>query len=292
MESLNTLNGVQSGAVDPSTQNPVNAGASEVVTPKAGAGVASETKTAETAKPTEPATAAKQGAKEADKPKQTKEENAAIAEMRRKYQEAQRQLDEARREREKVDGTLAKYYGATGATLSDKADEITARSLGISVEELRAREAVEARKLDALVEKHPKFQELAAKLTDAEQREQERVAKEAKEIRAKDLAAIKAAFPDETAEAVDELGEQFRAMRYLGVDALTAYNAIRATRKLAEPEPKPEPPAMGAVGEQSAPEPEFYSSEELAKLDKNPKLLDDPKTLAKAIKSLTRLKQK
>lgn len=285
MEDLNALNGVQAGVVDPSTKTPDNAGASGVVDPKAGEGKPSEPKAAETAKPAEPATAAKQTAKEADKPKQSREENAAIAEMRRKYQEAQRQLDEARREREKVDGALTKHFGATGDSITDKVDALAAKALNISVDELRARDAIEAQKNKERVKQDPEY------VAVTKERDELRT-RFAELLYAQDLAAIKAAFPDETAETVDDLGEDFRMLRVKKGDPIKAYKMVRAARDVVEPEPKPEPPAMGAVGEQSTPEPEFYSADELARLDKNPKLLDDPKTLAKAIKSLSRLKQK
>lgn len=285
MENLNTLNGVQSGVVDPTTKTPDSAGASGVVDPKAGVGAASEPKAAETVKPAEPATAAKQGAKEADKPKQTKADNAAFAEMRRKTQELQRQLDEARREREKVDSALTKHFGATGESITDKVDALVAKALNISVDELRARDAIEAQKAKERVKQDPEY------VAVTKERDELRT-RFAELLYAQDLAAIKAAFPDETAETVDDLGEDFRMLRVKKGDPITAYKMVRAARDVAEPEHKPEPPAMGAVGDQSTPESEYYSADELARLDKNPKLLDDPKILAKAIKSLTRLKHK
>ena len=55
--------------------------------------------------------------------------------------------------------------------------------------------------------------------------------READRVFREDLAAIRAAWPDETAASVRELGPQFAAICAAGVEPLAAYEALRAQRQ-------------------------------------------------------------
>lgn len=55
--------------------------------------------------------------------------------------------------------------------------------------------------------------------------------READRVFREDLAAIRAAWPDETAASISELGPQFAAICAAGVEPLAAYEALRAQRQ-------------------------------------------------------------
>ena len=55
--------------------------------------------------------------------------------------------------------------------------------------------------------------------------------REAARVFREDLAAIRAAWPDEKAESIAQLGPQFAAICAAGVEPLAAYEALRAQRQ-------------------------------------------------------------
>ena len=86
---------------------------------------------------------------------------------------------------------------------------------------------------------------------------------EAEQCFAKDLAAIKKAFPDEKAKHISELGDEFMAMMASGkVSAVAAYRAIREQRQIDHPAPK----SMGDVGGSGGTEKEYYTPDEVQRM--------------------------
>lgn len=67
--------------------------------------------------------------------------------------------------------------------------------------------------------------------------------REAQNIFASDLKAIKKAYPDEKAKSVEELGDQFVRLCAAGISPLSAYEAIRAEKNRGTKQP----PSMGDV---------------------------------------------
>lgn len=78
-----------------------------------------------------------------------------------------------------------------------------------------------------------------------------------------DLEKIRKAFPEQAPQSIPELGDDFLKMRSLGIDALTAYGAIRAARQAGMPTP---PPAAGPTDGDVPPEQEFFSPEEVRRM--------------------------
>lgn len=171
-----------------------------------------------------------------------------------------------------------KGYGYEG-TPEEIAAQITAAQRGISIEEFNAQEQQAAERAKAMMQNDPEYLAMKQKAEAYEQAAFDNLFKS-------DLAAIKKAFPDFKGKTIDDLGDQFAALRANGVDAVTAYAAMQQAKQATA---KPVPPVMGAVNQTSA-EKEFYTSEELDRLtDKD---LDDPGIFAKAMRSMTRLGRK
>lgn len=102
----------------------------------------------------------------------------------------------------------------------------------------------------------PQVQQERARLQQYEQQE-------AEQCFARDLAAIKKAFPDEKAKHVSELGNEFMAMMASGkVSAVAAYRAIREQRQIDHPAPK----SMGDVGGSGGTEKEYYTQDEVQRM--------------------------
>ncbi len=92
-------------------------------------------------------------------------------------------------------------------------------------------------------------------LAEYRRREQERLLSD-------DLAAIRAAHPEESARSVAELGRQFLAICASGVDPLCAYEAVQAHRQRTAP-----PPSTGDFGGEAPPK-EFFTRDEVARMSR------------------------
>ena len=102
---------------------------------------------------------------------------------------------------------------------------------------------------------------------------------------AADLAALRQAHPEVTAQNCRQLGTRFFALMATGVlDPVTAYEAVLAHEKRAAGPAAP--PAIGAVTGTGGGEKEFYTPEEVDRL--SGKQLQDQKTLRRIIKSMTK----
>jgi hypothetical protein len=102
---------------------------------------------------------------------------------------------------------------------------------------------------------------------------------------ADDLAAVKAAYPDEQAADVAELGREFIRLKAAGVDTLIAYEAVRAARNRQRVTP---PPQAGPVTTSAKEDKEYYTSDEVDRMD--PREMDDPGVIARILRSMTRWK--
>lgn len=205
------------------------------------------------------------------KPHQSSEENSKFAELRRASEKATADYNTIKGNVDKLLPGL-KEFGFTGETLEDVVAEMEAQKRGISVEEYRNSEVARQNAIDEAVRNHPAVKEA------------ERAAREAQF--AKDLAAVKAAFPDVTANSVTELGEVFLAGMRGGLSAEDAYAAQLAHDNRNK---KEVPQKIGGIQQKFEPEAEFYTEEELNAFEKDPKAYDDPKVLKKALASLKRL---
>lgn len=79
----------------------------------------------------------------------------------------------------------------------------------------------------------------------------------------RDMAAIKAAYPDEQAKSVMDLGEDFMALMATGqLDAVGAYEAIRRKRNAG----RKQPPSMGAVATGGNEPKDYFTKEEVQRM--------------------------
>ena len=78
-----------------------------------------------------------------------------------------------------------------------------------------------------------------------------------------DLAQIRAAYPEESARSVSELGPQYLAICAAGVDPLCAYEAVRSHRDRTAP-----PPSTGAFGGKPTAR-EFFTRDEVAQMSRS-----------------------
>lgn len=186
---------------------------------------------------------------------QSKSENSAAAGVRRKYEAAQKEHQNL------LDG-LSKY-GYSGATTQEILDQLEAKQTGSTVEQIRQQRA----KAQKVVEDDPRYQAM--------------VQQNIEYGKAEDLRKIQTL--DKTIKSVDELGDVYFKLRAAGIDAMTAYRAVKGATEPTTPKPA----EIGPVNEIGNAEDEFYTSEQLDRL--TPKDLDDPKIYKKAMASLSRL---
>lgn len=181
---------------------------------------------------------------------QSREENRHFADMRRR-EETFRQL---------MGDTINPETGKPFANSSEfmawrKSQQIQqqAKQAGMTPE---AFGAVREQMRQEILASDPQLQQERERLQRYEQQE-------AEQCFAKDLAAIKKAFPDERAKHISELGDEFMAMMASGkVSAVAAYRAIREQRQIDHPAPK----SMGDVGGSGGTDKEFYTPDEVQRM--------------------------
>lgn len=207
---------------------------------------------------------------------QSRNENAKFADLRRAKESAERQLAEAQQRTDSLFNSL-RGLGYTGDTISEIEDEINAQNAGVPVEEYRKTAAERKAEIDKAVNSDPRV------LAAAEFAKKQQFAE--------DLSKVKAAYPDVKAEKIEELGEVFMRGMAAGLTPEDAYAAQLAHNTRLDAEKKPEPPKIGSVKQAYNAEAEYFSPEELERLNTtDAKLLDDPKVLEKALKSMKYLK--
>lgn len=184
---------------------------------------------------------------------QSKADNRFAAEMRRAKEAAERENRQLRAGLERL--------GYSGS-LEDVLDKIEADKNSKTVEQLR-RERAEA--FEA-VENHPRFQEMQKLLIE--------------NGKARDLEVVRGLDP--AVESLDSLDPKFFKLRAAGIDAGTAFLAIKGAKASVT-----KPAGTGPVGDGANIERECYSSKELDKLTM--KDLENPDTFKKAMRSLRNL---
>lgn len=189
--------------------------------------------------------------------RQTKQENAEYANMRR-------EIERMKRDNDLLTRATKQFF--TGDTAEDLAYSAIAYAQGKDASEIRAAEQREAAEM-------AQRNSLQAELEEYRTRERERLIED-------DVKAIRAIDPK--VKTVDDLGDDFVKLRAMGIPAETAYNAIKAAM------PKP-PPSMGDISATSIDAAgEFFTEDQINSLSS--KQLDNPKILEKAIRSLTKKK--
>lgn len=182
------------------------------------------------------------------------DENAMAAQRRRDAQARQRE----RMFREMTDGIVDPRTGRPFSTEADwqawKQDmTIRAKAAEAGVEPEKAQQIVEGMR-QTLLESDPEVTEMRRQLAEARQ------AQDAQTFE-RDLRAIKKAYPDEKAKNVAELGKEFLAIMASGqVDAVTAYEAVRAHQNRSAPKP----PSTGAIGGTAGRKDGYYTRDEVA----------------------------
>lgn len=161
---------------------------------------------------------------------ETSPSDSAFAEMRRRNKELEARVAE-------LDSTLGLFFDG-----DNKVAQAKAHYEGITVEEAQA-QIDEANAASTLKEENEELKEQLNAL-------------QYEKNKADDLQAIRKAHPEADIKDVEDLGEKFFSFRVMGIDAVDAYEAITLKAKN-----KP-PKNMGKV-KTSAPEKDYYTSEEV-----------------------------
>lgn len=185
---------------------------------------------------------------------QSKADNRAAAAMRRAREAAEAQNKLLR------DGLAKLGYSADDP--QDILDSIEAKTKNTTVEEIRQQRA-DAQKA---VENDPRYRAMEQRLIQAGL--------------AEDLKAVQEMDP--SVKSVEDLDTQFFTLRKNGIDAKTAYLAIKGAKT-----ETPKPASIGSVGGSADADDGYFTSEQLDKLTS--KDLDDPKIYKKAMRSLGKL---
>lgn len=212
-------------------------------------------------------------------PKQSAEDNARFAKMRREAEASAKEVAELKKqlaERDKLMDTVGDIYGYKGSP-DEVRDMLIANDRGISVEQLRAERAADAAKQRSLVENDPEYK----RVMEENRNLQDRLIGDRME---RDLQLLKSEYPDIKAETVDDLGEDYAKLIGLGWSAKEAYEGSLARTRANMKTP---PPSTGSVKTPPATEKEFYTSEEVDRITRED-LRKDPTLLEKIKRSMAR----
>lgn len=207
---------------------------------------------------------------EVAKPQQTPEENAAFARMRREQEQARREAEAYRKQAERMAQAVSKF-GYQGNP-DDIADQIEASATGKSVDQIRA-------------ERLQREQAMTSAQQVAVERDlykNQLIEFQVKSAMERDLASIRKI--DKTVKNLDDLGPEFASLVNSGVDAQTAYFAVKAKEQA---NTKPKPKDIGAIGA-STKEKDYYTPDEVENL--TAEQMNDSKIRAKIRKSMTKWK--
>lgn len=196
------------------------------------------------------------------------ERDAYYADLRRKQEldQSRQDNDRLRQQLEAVQKTLGNYF--EGSTLDEQLEYAQAQSLGIDVSTYRQQK-----------EEENKAQAVQNELQMYRQREIDR-------MMADDLRAVQAIDP--TVTSLNDLSPTFLALRFNQTAPMGAKEAFLATKAIETQTKTPKPASVGSISSAGTVESEFYTSAELDAL--TPKMLDDPKVMEKAMRSMARLK--
>ena len=151
-----------------------------------------------------------------EQPKQQDETN--IPETKNETKRVTDRINEIRRQEAQKRETLEKEIEEL-RRFKEEQDLISeAEKQGVDVEELRQNKIAEAAKIKDAVKNDPEFQEMRLRLFE--------------QTVAEDLKALQEAFPDDNITDIRELDNRFGVLRDNGIDAVTAYRAIRKEQTL------------------------------------------------------------
>ena len=181
--------------------------------------------------------------------------------------------ENAQRRREAEQRQRQRYFAEFAAGLTDPVTQqpfaneeawsrwkqnaaIAAQAQKAGVEPEAAQRLVDSMR-DTIRQTDPEFRRMAQENQEV-RRQQAEVMQQ--QIFAQDLAAIRKMYPDEKAKNVTELGDEFMAMMATGqVDAVSAYEAVRAKRQRTAPKP----PSTGKIQAGAAGQGAYYTREQV-----------------------------
>ena len=109
--------------------------------------------------------------------------------------------------------------------------------------------------------------------------------REIDKMMADDLAAVQALDPSVT--ALSDLPDSFFALRFNSLSPMSAARAYTAAKAVEQAAVPPKPASAGPIEGESGGESEYFTADELDRL--TPKMLDNPKIMEKALRSMTKL---
>lgn len=185
----------------------------------------------------------------------------------------QQNAENAQRRREAEQRQRQRYFAEFAAGLTDPVTQqpfaneeawsrwkqnaaIAAQAQKAGVEPEAAQRLVDSMR-DTIRQTDPEFRRMAQE-NQAVRRQQAEAMQQ--QVFAQDLAAIRKMYPDEKAKNVTELGDEFMAMMATGqVDAVSAYEAVRAKRQRTAPKP----PSTGKIQAGAAGQGAYYTREQV-----------------------------
>lgn len=194
--------------------------------------------------------------------------DAYYRDLRRKQELEQARAENTRlmQQMDSIQKTLSNFF--EGATLEEQLDYAQAQSMGIDVSTYRQQK-----------QEQQQAQAVQNVLQMYRQREIDRMMDD-------DLKAVQAIDP--TITSLKDLPQTFLALRFNQAAPMSARDAFVATRAIEAQTKTPKPASVGSISGSGTAESEFFTSEELDAL--TPKMLDDPKVMEKAMRSMARLK--
>lgn len=185
------------------------------------------------------------------------QQNAENAQRRREAEQRQRQRYFAEFAAGLTDPVTQKPFESEEAWSRWKQNAaIAAQAQKAGVEPEKAQQLVDSMR-DTIRQTDPEFRRMAQE-NQAVRRHQAEVMQQ--QIFAQDMAAIRKIYPDEKAKNVTELGDEFMAMMATGqVDAVSAYEAVRAKRQRTAPKP----PSTGKIQAGAAGQGAYYTREQV-----------------------------
>lgn len=184
-------------------------------------------------------------------------QNAENAQRRREAEQRQRQRYFAEFAAGLTDPVTQKPFESEEAWSRWKQNAaIAAQAQKAGVEPEKAQQLVDSMR-ETIRQTDPEFRRMAQE-TQAVRRQQAEAMQQ--QVFAQDLAAIRKIYPDEKAKNVTELGNEFMAMMATGqVDAVSAYEAVRAKRQRTAPKP----PSTGKIQAGAAGQGAYYTREQV-----------------------------
>lgn len=185
------------------------------------------------------------------------QQNAENAQRRREAEQRQRQRYFAEFAAGLTDPVTQKPFESEEAWSRWKQNAaIAAQAQKAGVEPEKARQLVDSMR-DTIRQTDPEFRRMVQENQAVRRQQAEAVQQK---VFAQDLAAIRKMYPDEKAKSVTELGDEYMAMMATGqVDAVSAYEAVRAKRQRTAPKP----PSTGKIQAGAAGQGAYYTREQV-----------------------------